>query len=428
MDVYSKLGVSKISDFNYNSINLSLRKNYSFRNDISFYNPCLDLLTKYFNENISLNNRYKLVKLLQKKRRISTIGYFYKALIKYKNKTFVSDIFIKELPIIAPNSLYLFSEYNNSINPINSRLNKEIYDYKSNVNVEIFVTYLCSKFEEFNIMPSFCKFYGCYLINMDKCTYSIGEHPDLQMGMSFDNNYRIIEKRDDVYLEAYNMPVYLLAVEKIKYDTYLYKDLITEDILLSIVFQIFCSMITIYNTFNIKHNDLHIGNILLKSTKKEFLYFKIDKKIYKVPTNGYIVKIIDWGRATYNINGFKGNNSIYNVNNECFGQYIFNKIGTSKKNLNTDKNRYSDIVMLSHNLLYEFEFIRNTKLGTFLKNNILSYEGYSLDYTKFSWKIYKEISKYKFNIRPRNILKNKIFSKFTTNNIDNEHIYNVLLK
>ena len=84
--------------------------------------------------------------------------------------------------------------------------------------------------------------------------------------------------------------------------------------------------------------------------------------------------------------------------------------------------------MLSHNLLHEFEFIRNTKLGTFLKNNILSYEGYSLDYTKFSWKIYKEISKYKFNIRPRNILKNKIFSKFTTNNVDNEHIYNVLLK
>ena len=196
------------------------------------------------------------------------------------------------------------------------------------------------------------------------------------------------------------------------------------------VFQIFCSMITIYNTFNIKHNDLHIGNILLKSTKKEFLYFKIDDKVYKVPTNGYIVKIIDWGRATYNINGFNGNNSIYNVNNECFGQYVFNKIGKSKKNLNTDKNKYSDIVMLSHNLLHEFEFIRNTKLGKFLKNNISSYNGYNLDYTKFNWKIYKEISKYKFNIRPRNILKNKIFSNFITNNADdlNKHIYNVLLK
>ena len=121
-----------------------------------------------------------------------------------------------------------------------------------------------------------------------------------------------------------NIPVYLLVTEKADYDIDFLKKTNTIDyhIFISFVFQLFTAIININKIFGIKHNDLHLGNIMIINTKKKFIYYKLDNILFKIPTFGYIIKIIDWGRATYNFKGLKGKNTIFNCDGECFGQCI----------------------------------------------------------------------------------------------------------
>ena len=426
------LGTSSVNDFIYNSNNSSIRKYYNFNGDISFYNPNLDYFTSYFNSNIQFNNKFKLVRLYKRKNRIKTMGYVYKALIKHKNMTFFDDVFIKEMPVLSAN-LYpmLNMKLNNSISPLNCKYSNMLYSKSSAVNVEIFVSYLVSRLNEYDYSPTFLKYYGCHQINMNKFTYMVGDDSELQeMGLN-ENSCTIFFKPDEVYLEVYDMPTYLLSIEKADFDIDSIKRSINSNptFLLSITFQLLTGIFTMYNLFGIKHNDLHLGNIMFNRTKRKNIYYNVDNTIYKVPTFGLEAKIIDWGRATYDFKGFKGKNSIFNIDGECFGQYIFNKIGNSKKPIELEYNKYSDIVMLSHNLLFDFEDHRNSKWGKYLKNIIINTEGELLNYTKFNWSIYKEIGTKKFNIRPRNIVKNKIFNTFICNKEETEstNIYNVVL-
>jgi len=432
-DIIKKLGTANVSDFMYNSMGNSIRKYYNFNGDINWYNPNIDYFTKYHHNTKRLNNRYNIVRLYKRKNRIKTIGYVYKGLIKHKNKTFFDDVFVKELPIINSN-LYPIVKMRIpfSISPINSKYNSCVYDKSSSVNVEIFVSYLVSKLNELKLSPSFLKFYGCSQITLNKYTYSIGDEPDLQ-SMSEDNNSAsMFYTDDDVYLEVFDMPTYLLSVEKADLDIDTIKTLpeLNSNFILSITFQLFTAIITMYNMFGIKHNDLHLGNIMFSKTSKKFIYYKVDENYYRVPTYGYEVKIIDWGRATYQFYGFQGKNSIFDIDGECFGQYRYNKLGSSKSSVELDFNKYSDIVMLSHSLLFDFNQFRNNRVGKFLKNIIVSTDGHILNYNKFNWSIYKEMGNKKYNIRPRNIIKNKIFSSFIMKkdeHISDGPVYKVVL-
>ena len=209
-----------------------------------------------------------------------------------------------------------------------------------------------------------------------------------------------------------------MAVEKINYDIDILRKLnkIDQGLLLSIIFQIYSSIVIMNKLYGIKHNDLHIGNIMLSKTSQKYLYYKLDTTIYKVPTHGYILKIIDWGRATYKIDEFRGKNTIYNRENDCYGQYIYNRLGPKKKPITLDKNKWSDIVMISHSLLYEFPEFINTRIGTFLLKMIEDKNGDMLDPTTFDWSIYKKINMLDYVIKPRNIFKNKIFKKYIIEN------------
>ena len=58
-----------------------------------------------------------------------------------------------------------------------------------------------------------------------------------------------------------------------------------------------------WSYFKLTHNDLHLGNILFKPTNDEYLYYKIMNKYYKIPTYGYIVKIIILESGNISLNG-----------------------------------------------------------------------------------------------------------------------------
>ena len=67
----------------------------------------------------------------------------------------------------------------------------------------------------------------------------------------------------------------------------------------SIIFQILVILTVYQRVFSFTHNDLHTNNIMYNKTDKRHIIYCINKKYYKVPTFGRIIKIIDFGRAIY---------------------------------------------------------------------------------------------------------------------------------
>ena len=372
-----------------------------------------------------MNNTNKLYKLLKKTDRQGTSGYFFKSKIKSKNNiTFHKNVFVKEISIFNPNNIESYYEtINNSIcSPSidNQIISDIIYNPNEECNIELFINYLVSKLTELNISPHFCEYYGSYFVELDKFTFNISDDEEI-----LDNLEKITENenipvniidKNGIYLEYSNVPSYLLVTEKLNHDVSHLKENneLTYDIIISLTFQIFSAIITMNNIFGIKHNDLHFGNVMLKNTDKEYLYYNVNNSYYKIPTYGYIICILDWGRGTYDFNGFLGKNSVYSSNRDCFQQYIFNKINCrGMESLEIDKNQWTDIVMISHSILSEFEeVLEGTELKKLLVKNITTSNNNELDIEEFNWELYLKITNYKFNINPNKLLTNHIFSKY----------------
>ena len=67
-------------------------------------------------------------------------------------------------------------------------------------------------------------------------------------------------------------------------------------------------------------------------TETEFIYYEFDKKIFKIPTYGKILKIIDFGRAIYNYNNLLYFCDDFDENGDAEGQYSYTE-GNSLKGL-----------------------------------------------------------------------------------------------
>lgn len=95
-----------------------------------------------------------------------------------------------------------------------------------------------------------------------------------------------------------NVPVQLTIMEKLQGTLY---DLFTLDKnpekhyvwLIQVIFALAYAQ----RNFGFVHNDLHGNNIMYQSTTKEFLYYMHNSITYKIPTYGYILKIIDFDRG-----------------------------------------------------------------------------------------------------------------------------------
>lgn len=93
------------------------------------------------------------------------------------------------------------------------------------------------------------------------------------------------------------------------------------------VSQVMFALLFVQKTFGYVHNDLHSNNVMYVSTDKEFLYYKVADKSYKVPTHGYVIKLIDFERGTgsVRVSGMKEPKSFmsdhFALNEEAGGQY-----------------------------------------------------------------------------------------------------------
>ena len=422
------LGLRNITNKEFLRVRDSIKKFYSI-NDFSFFIPHIKLFSNFISNTKTVNNNNKLFQLVSKKKRFGPIGYSYNAKIKSKsNNLFHKKVFVKELSFFEPPQLEMYyksiSKNMTNISPIGQAVYDGFYNLDNQCNIEAFSTYLTSKLFEEKISPSFCRYFGNYYVNFDKYTFDITNSESiisqLEDLVSIDEDIKYYEKDDELFLQYPNVPGYLLVTEYAQFsiDHLVYNDLITYDLILSIVFQVITAIVTMHSIFGRKHNDLHFGNIMLVKTEDEFIYYQHNSVKYKVPTHGYLVKIIDWGRATYEFNNLKGLNNIYNAPGECFEQYIYQRINNSGlEPISLDENAWTDIVMFSHSVLYEYrDYIKNTDLQRLLTKCITSTDKEVLELKEFDWDLYLDITRYDFKITPNNIINNHVFNKFKIHN------------
>ena len=421
------LGLRNVPDKEWRQVCDNINKFYNIT-EFSYFTPHIRLFSNFINNSKALNNKYNLFQLISQKKRFGITGYSYNAKIKTRsNNIFHNKVFVKEVPFFEPNNLDL---YYNSLNinnkefsPMGQAVYNGLYDLNSPSNIELFITYITSKLVEENVSPHFCRYFGSYYVNLDKYTYDITSSETIldqaEELLNSDIDVKYYEDSSGIFLEYPNVPAYLIVTEYSRFsiDYLIENNILNYNLICSCVFQIFTAIITMKNIFGIKHNDLHFGNIMVVETKEEYLYYQYNSIFYKVPTYGYMFKIIDWGRSTYNFNKLKGDNSVFSGPGECFEQYIYTRLNHSGlEPIELDNNDWTDIVMFSHSVLYEYkDYLKDTNLQRLLTKLITSTDKEAIEIKEFDWNLYIEITVKEFNIKPNEILTNRVFNDFKVN-------------
>ena len=114
----------------------------------------------------------------------------------------------------------------------------------------------------------------------------------------------VSEIENDIYVYINKYPIQNICLEKCEdtLDSLFENNILDDKIGSSALLQVIFSLLSYQKAFNFTHNDLHTNNIMFSKTEYEYLYYKYNNKIYKVPTYGRIFKIIDFGRSIYKYN------------------------------------------------------------------------------------------------------------------------------
>jgi hypothetical protein len=126
----------------------------------------------------------------------------------------------------------------------------------------------------------------------------------------------------------HNVPVITTVMEKLEGTFY---DLIEKhqepEKHAAWVAQIVMALAYAQRTYGFVHNDLHGNNVMVAKTEEEFLYYRHLGFVYRIPTYGYVVKLIDFDRGIVSarIQGMKEPrqfvSSQFQPDEEAAGQY-----------------------------------------------------------------------------------------------------------
>jgi len=122
------------------------------------------------------------------------------------------------------------------------------------------------------------------------------------------------------------------------------------------LFQIIAALTTAQHYFGFVHNDLHSNNVMWSPTEHEYIHYRIrkgkDSYVMKVPTYGKLIKIIDFGRASYTLPGagFFISDAFY-PGNDAAEQYNCEPFYDSKAGPKLEPNPSFDLCRLAVSLL-----------------------------------------------------------------------------
>jgi len=361
---------------------------------------------------------------------------------------------------------------------------EKINNMDNNAYIDTFMSFICSEITTSNLNPSFPIFYGSlngikkeYNFDISEDYYSLKKEPwfyknltkhniKLDMYISSDeedsDDEEDNEKRstsgnssststsgnssststsgsstssstsssssstsgNDYIVILEKLPVQLFFIEKLQGTL---EDLLTKigelntDLILSCIFQVSFALMYLQKYYGFTHNDLHINNVMFTSTNKTFLYYKFNNIYYKVPTYGYLFKIIDFGRSIFTFHNRLFFNDTFEKHGEAEGQYSkpFNKLSFQEKENTPIKQNFNfDLCRLAITILDVCDFNKNINYGTkqafidFVYNMTLTDNCESLYDLEDDFNMYIAISKHASNALPKNIIQNIIFNNY----------------
>jgi len=233
----------------------------------------------------------------------------------------------------------------------------------------------------------------------------------------------IFEEDEKMFSYLKEFPVQLIFQEKCKgtLDELIMQRKLKDDTFVEALLQIVLLLATYQKVFDFTHNDLHTNNIMYVETKEEFLYYRIDGVCYKVPTNGRIFKLIDFGRAIYRFGGKTFCSDSFAPNGDAATQYNCEPYFNEKKP-RIDPNPSFDLCRLGCSL-YDF-VCRDDEVKTPLQKLVDSWcnddHGKSVLYKPTGqerypdFKLYKMIARTVNHLVPSEQLKQDIFKKYAS--------------
>jgi len=106
------------------------------------------------------------------------------------------------------------------------------------------------------------------------------------------------------------------------------------------------------------HNDLHVNNIMYVPTTKEYFYYNLGGHVYRVPTYGKLLKIIDFDRSTFSVKlaGMREAKFFmsdqYDIDEEAGGQYNVEPFYNNKFS-EVKPNASFDLVRLATSMFWD---------------------------------------------------------------------------
>jgi hypothetical protein len=174
------------------------------------------------------------------------------------------------------------------------------------------------------------------------------------------------------------------------------------------LFQVIAALTCAQYYYGFVHNDLHSNNIMWSETDKPYLYYRVHKKsgsshILRVPTFGKIMKIIDFGRATYHLPdpaGFFIPDAFF-PGNDASTQYNCDPFYDPKEGPRVEPNPSFDLSRLSVALL---EFLYPERPDAAKPIKIMSKEGNKL-YSETVSRVYNMLWEWLIDDSGANILR-----------------------
>lgn len=237
-----------------------------------------------------------------------------------------------------------------------------------------------------------------------------------------------------VYCYLHNFPVQLIMQERCKgtIDSLIVRHKITSDEMVAAMFQIVMILLVYQRVYDFTHNDLHTNNIMYSETDIEYLYYKYDGIVYKVPTYGRIYKLIDFGRAIYRFGSKIFCSDSFAYNGDAYSQYNCEPFFNDKK-ARLEPNPSFDLCRLACSM---YDFYEGTSdpssaptpvsdLDTLIRTWCIDDNGENVVYKTNGqerypgFKLYKMIARTVHNHTPESQLQHDIFKKFIhSTNID----------
>ena len=156
-----------------------------------------------------------------------------------------------------------------------------------------------------------------------------------------------------------NVPVQITVIEKCTGTLYeLFKANPESHKHLAWLSQVVFALAFAQRTFAFTHNDLHSNNVMYVPTTSEYFYYNCAGLLYRVPTYGYLIKIIDFERGIgmVKLSGLKEPKLFmsdhFSIDEEAGGQYNYEPWYNSKFQ-EVKPNPSFDLVRLATSLFWD---------------------------------------------------------------------------